>query len=99
MAGEFCVCVPDCVPTVVGALVLTEKPVLLDAVGIGIKNVGMAAIVKGIQKHADLVVIINQLATQHAGADFAGLIIEGQKNCEEAFVRITEISFRALRNR
>src|SRR5712691_4213642 len=58
-AGDFSFRAPDRVPTVIRTLILGKKAVLLDAVTVGVEDVGMAAVMERVQEHSDLVVIVN----------------------------------------
>src|SRR5262249_51046053 len=71
---------PDGVKRSIEATVLREQSVLLDPVRVGEERVGMAMIVEGIEKKADLVVVVNQFATQHAGPHKARFGIDRHEN-------------------
>ena len=96
MAGDFGRGIPDSVPGIIRALALGVQSILLDAIGIDIEHIGVAAVVEGIEPQAYLVVVVNQLAAQHAGTYLLRLSIERQKNGIEILVGVTEVSFRAL---
>src|SRR5947207_9872283 len=89
MAGDFGRGIPDSVPGIIRALALGVQSILLDAIGIDIEHIGVAAVVEGIEPQAYLVVVVNQLAAQHAGTYLLRLSIERQKNGIEILVGVT----------
>src|SRR5215469_12223941 len=96
LPADLGLCPPDGIPRIIPASVLGVEPVLLDAARVGEEHVGMAMVVEGVQKEADLVVVVDQLAAQHVGTHETRLRVEGEKDRIKALVGITEVSFRAL---
>ena len=84
---------PDRIKGAVRALVLRPQAVLLDAVRVGVKHVGMAMVVERIQPQPYLVVIVNQLAPQHARPNLARLLVKGQKHRIKTLVGVPQIGF------
>jgi len=50
-------------------------------------------------EHPDLIVIVNELAAQHARTDLVRLLVEREKHRIEILVRIAEVGFRGLTHR
>ena len=96
MSRHLLVSVPDGVPGLVGPVGLAEQGILLNAVRIHVKRVGMAPVVKRVQEHSDLVIIVNQFPAQHAGADLLRLRVKSQEYHVKVLVCVSQVSFRAL---
>src|SRR5258708_22155676 len=84
---------PDRIEGIVGALVLRPESILLDAIRVRIEHVRMALVMEGIQPQSYLVIVVNQLAPQHARADLFRFFIKGQKHGVKVLVGITQVRF------
>ena len=74
---------------------LGPDSVPLHAEGRGLKGVGAAAVVKGIEHDLDLVVVVNVFSARHAGAHLFR-IIEANEDHVEIFLVVAEISVGGL---